>query len=318
MDDLKLAQDMAKYAAQGIKTLESSVEMTNSFVKYFTELLKDQEARRQLLEFYNAGLKQEEKVKKGEKLEILSYSIDPAYAKQLYRICERDHIAIVKAQCNVFDPVMDGKGDNIRTVKDSVWIYNTQQKGFNYAVAEAKARSGCEIEIPMEVARQFVQKVKNEMNPMLQITGMSLEKYIMLRQDIRKLDEDLKFTLFPRFYEKDGRDMVDVGFLSRTEVRYDKRGNFFEEQETYQISEIMKGLLAKQKMMDLVNSFSDSRILVLDNTDNLDATAFRLLMDFVTNGEITELYDNILICCVEHEDILDVVKDYEVDYMYFE
>lgn len=250
MDDLKLAQDMAKYAAQGIKTLESSVEMTNSFVKYFTELLKDQEARRQLLEFYNAGLKQEEKVKKGEKLEILSYSIDPAYAKQLYRICERDHIAIVKAQCNVFDPVMDGKGDNIRTVKDSVWIYNTQQKGFNYAVAEAKARSGCEIEIPMEVARQFVQKVKNEMNPMLQITGMSLEKYIMLRQDIRKLDEDLKFTLFPRFYEKDGRDMVDVGFLSRTEVRYDKRGNFFEEQETYQISEIMKGLLAKQKMME--------------------------------------------------------------------
>lgn len=262
MDDLKLAQDMAKYAAQGIKTLESSVEMTNSFVKYFTELLKDQEARRQLLEFYNAGLKQEEKLKKGEKLEILSYSIDPAYAKQLYRICERDHIAIVKAQCNIFDPVMDGQGDNIRTVKDSVWIYNTQQSGFNYAVAEAKARSGCEIEIPMEIAQRFAQKVKNELNPMMQIAGMPLEKYIMLRQDIRKLDEDLRFTLFPRFYEKDGKELVDLGFLSRTEIRYDKRGNFFEEQETYKIPEIMKGLLAKQKVMEKdVNSSKSFDIL---------------------------------------------------------
>lgn len=77
-------------------------------------------------------------------------------------------------------------------------------------------------------------------------------------------------------------------------------------------------IFAALLMTDLVNSFSDSRILVLDNTDNLDAAAFRLLMDFVTNSEITELYDNILICCVEHADILDVVKDYDIDYMYFE
>lgn len=72
-------------------------------------------------------------------------------------------------------------------------------------------------------------------------------------------------------------------------------------------------IFASLILTDLVNSFYDSRILILDDTDHLDAKSFRMLIDFVKNDDISELYDNIIISCVEHDDMLDVVEDYDID-----
>lgn len=66
-------------------------------------------------------------------------------------------------------------------------------------------------------------------------------------------------------------------------------------------------------LTDLINSFYDSRILILDDTDHLDAESFRLLMDFLEESGIEELYDNIIVSCVEHKDMVEVLDEYDVD-----
>ena len=148
MDDIKIAQDLTKYAMQGIQAIESVAQLGDSLSKFFMQQLKTEATRKELLNFYNEGLKQEGKVKKGEELKIFSYTINPQYA-----ICKRDHISNVKVQLNTFDLEMDGKGDNIKTSQDCVWIYSTQQKQFTMAVAEAKARSGYEQEISFDLMK---------------------------------------------------------------------------------------------------------------------------------------------------------------------
>ena len=72
-------------------------------------------------------------------------------------------------------------------------------------------------------------------------------------------------------------------------------------------------IMASLLLTDLINSFYNSRILILDDTDHLDAENFRLLLNFVDQGDITDYYDNIIISCVEHDDMLDVIDDFDVD-----
>ena len=72
-------------------------------------------------------------------------------------------------------------------------------------------------------------------------------------------------------------------------------------------------ILASLILTDLINQFYDSRILILDDTDHLDAEAFRLLLDFVNQSGIDDYYDNIIISCVEHDDMLDVIDDFDFD-----
>lgn len=70
-------------------------------------------------------------------------------------------------------------------------------------------------------------------------------------------------------------------------------------------------------LTDLINSFYESKILILDNTDNLDKDSFRKLIDFVSRDDIKKLYDNIVISCVNHEDMLEVIRSYPVDVLSF-
>lgn len=248
--DAKMAGDLANFATAGLKSLDSTANLLKAFALYFIKILEEQESRQQLIDFYQAGLHEDAKLSPGEKLSIVSYSINPNYAKQLYDICKRDHIGHLNTQTNTFDLVMDGKGDNIKGINDSVWIYSTQKGEFHRAVAEAKARSGYEQEIPREMANTFLYKLMKDKNPMLEIKDIPLAKYIALRRDIQKLEPDMRFTLFPKYNEKDGVKTVDVGFLRKTERLYDKKGNPYVDPKQYDISELMKGILVKQQLLE--------------------------------------------------------------------
>lgn len=248
--DAKMAGDLANFATAGLKSVDSTANLLKAFALFFIKILEVQESRQQLINFYQDGLHEDVKLSTGEKLSIVSYSIHPNYAKQLYDICKRDHIGHLNTQTNTFDLVMDGKGDNIKGINDSVWIYSTQKGEFHRAVAEAKARSGYEQEIPREMANTFLYKLMKDKNPMLEIKDIPLAKYIALRRDIQKLEPDMRFTLFPKYNEKDGVKMVDVGFLSKTERLYDKKGNPYVDPQQYDIPELMKGILVKQQLLE--------------------------------------------------------------------
>lgn len=76
-------------------------------------------------------------------------------------------------------------------------------------------------------------------------------------------------------------------------------------------------IFAELILTDLINSFYNSRILILDDTDHLDAQSFKLLLGFVTREDIKELYDNIIISCVSHDDIIELIESYPVDRIEF-
>ena len=62
MDDIKIAQDLTKYAMQGIQAIESVAQLGDSLSKFFMQQLKTEATRKELLNFYNEGLKQEGKI----------------------------------------------------------------------------------------------------------------------------------------------------------------------------------------------------------------------------------------------------------------
>ena len=223
MDDMKIAAQLAEFACNAMLTAEKTAAFLKALTMLFFEKFKDEHTREMMMDFYSAGLDEQKKLGPGEKLTIISYDIHAAYAKQLRDICEREGIKTMHASTNTFDMVMDGKGDHVSLLKESVLIYGTQQKEFHLAVAEAKARSGYEQEIPREFANGFIEKLRKEKNPMMEVKGLPIERYIALRQDIQKLNPEMRFTLFPKTYEKNGKTFVDVGFLSKTEKLYDKK-----------------------------------------------------------------------------------------------
>lgn len=250
MDDMKIAAQLAEFACNAMQTAEKTAAFLKALTMLFFEKFKDEHTREMMMDFYAGGLEEQKKLGPGEKLTIISYDIHAAYAKQLRDICEREGIKTMHASTNTFDMVMDGKGDHVGLLKESVLIYGTQQKEFHLAVAEAKARSGYEQEIPREFANEFIGKVRKEKNPMLEVKGLPIERYIALRQDIQKLNPEMRFTLFPKTYEKNGKMFVDVGFLSKTEKLYDKKGNAYMEPKQYDNAMTMKGLIYKQNVID--------------------------------------------------------------------
>lgn len=282
--EAKMAGDLAVFATASLKSIDSAANMLKAFTIFFAKLLENQESRQQLIDFYQAGLGEEAKLPPGEKLSIVSYSINPTYAKQLYGICKREGIGHINTQSNTFDLVMDGKGDNIKKISDAVWIYSTQQKDFHLAVAEAKARSGYEQEIPREIGNKFITKLIKSNNPMKEIKDIPLEQYLSIRKDVQKLDKEMRFTMFPKYREVDGKTLVDIGFLSKTEKLYDKKGKAYREPKEYNISEILKGLIYKQKMIErdpaLSNYFTGIKVredfkqkTITDLLDNKLSTA---------------------------------------------
>jgi len=74
-------------------------------------------------------------------------------------------------------------------------------------------------------------------------------------------------------------------------------------------------ILAIVLMTDLVNLFSGSGFLIIDDTDHLDEESFEVLLKFVTDKDIQEQYDNIIISSVNHSDIVNKIKDYDVDHI---
>ena len=74
-------------------------------------------------------------------------------------------------------------------------------------------------------------------------------------------------------------------------------------------------ILAIVLMTDLVNLFSGSGFLIIDDTDHLDEDSFEVLLKFVTDKDIQEQYDNIIISSVNHSDIVNKIKYYDVDHI---
>lgn len=69
-------------------------------------------------------------------------------------------------------------------------------------------------------------------------------------------------------------------------------------------------------LTDMLSQFTGSKLLLLDDLDKLDADAFSELINIITNEEVKDAYDHIILCAVEHDDIVDALDRIKVDKIY--
>lgn len=265
MNDVKIASDLARMSIGVMDTTAQIMQLLRALTLFYVEKMKDDRDRQLLLDFYGAGEKEikllrEQNQKKGTNnpLTIKSYDINPSNLKILQSICKRDGIAYMINQISTTDLVPDGIGDSVQTGKFTMSVYSTRQQEFEAAIREAKIRSGQELEMdasyligPSNLREKdalqrkgviFIDTQLASENPIKWMKEpIPEDKYILMRQTIQKLPPEMRSTLIYRKLEDGTRQ---VGFLSKTEQLFDKKGNRYVEDRKYDATNIMKGVMA--------------------------------------------------------------------------
>lgn len=286
MNDVKIASDLARMSIGVMDTTAQTMQLLRALALFYVEKMKDDRDRQLLLDFYGAGEKEikllrEQNQKKGTNnpLTIKSYDINPSNLKILQSICKRDGIAYMINQISTTDLVPDGIGDSVQTGKFTMSVYSTRQQEFEAAIREAKIRSGQELEMdasyligPSNLREKdalqrkgviFIDTQLASENPIKWMKEpIPEDKYVLMRQTIQKLPPEMRSTLIYRKLEDGTRQ---VGFLSKTEQLFDKKGNRYVEDRKYDATNIMKGVMASVNLQMRSKGIDDK----LKNIENI-------------------------------------------------
>ena len=287
MNDVKIASDLARMSIGVMDTTAQIMQLLRALTLFYVEKMKDDRDRQLLLDFYGAGEKEikllrEQNQKKGTNnpLTIKSYDINPSNLKILQSICKRDGIAYMINQISTTDLVPDGIGDSVQTGKFTMSVYSTRQQEFEAAIREAKIRSGQELEMdasyligPSNLREKdalqrkgviFIDTQLASENPIKWMKEpIPEDKYVLMRQAIQKLPPEMRSTLIYRKLEDGTRQ---VGFLSKTEQLFDKKGNRYVEDRKYDATNIMKGVMASVNLQMRSKGINDK----LKNIENIN------------------------------------------------
>ena len=69
--------------------------------------------------------------------------------------------------------------------------------------------------------------------------------------------------------------------------------------------------LAMFLILDMLNTLSGLKILMLDDLDKLDKNSFSELFELIQSPEIQDSYDHIIVCTVDHDDTLETLDKYK-------
>lgn len=85
----------------------------------------------------------------------------------------------------------------------------------------------------------------------------------------------------------------------------------------YEYASLSQGekLLAKAVITDLFSRYFGSQIMILDEMNDLDISHVKELMTFIDN--IKNDYSNIVVCTVDHNNIVEEIKKHDVDILQF-
>lgn len=193
---------------------------------------------------------------------ILKHAIDPTSSKKdvlVAREISPEIIPVIKTllqrEPKIAASVINFDSDN-KNSKNSLLYFSNQKEKVELIMNEALARAGLINQIDREKVEPFIGKLKD--NPMKEVKGLTEKQYEELLADIAKLKYPAnKITLFPNRYERNGENMVDVGFLEETMPRkIQKQGEEVKNAGPYSIPNLVKGLLIKQQMLENAkNSF---------------------------------------------------------------
>lgn len=318
MNDVKIASDLARMSIGVMDTTAQIMQLLRALTLFYVEKMKDDRDRQLLLDFYGAGEKeikllreQNKKDGKNNPLTIKSYDINPSNLKILQSICKRDGIAYMINQISTTDLVPDGIGDSVQTGKFTMSVYSTRQQEFEAAIREAKIRSGQELEMdasyligPSNLREKdalqrkgviFIDTQLASENPIKWMKEpIPEDKYVLMRQTIQKLPPEMRSTLIYRKLEDGTRQ---VGFLSKTEQLFDKKGNRYVEDRKYDATNIMKGVMASVNLQMKSKGIDDK----LKNIENISKLK-ELVIDKALKNEFKS-----------KDDILNDLKSIKMD-----
>ena len=318
MNDVKIASDLARMSIGVMDTTAQIMQLLRALTLFYVEKMKDDRDRQLLLDFYGAGEKeikllreQNKKDGKNNPLTIKSYDINPSNLKILQSICKRDGIAYMINQISTTDLVPDGIGDSVQTGKFTMSVYSTRQQEFEAAIREAKIRSGQELEMdasyligPSNLRKKdalqrkgviFIDTQLASENPIKWMKEpIPEDKYVLMRQTIQKLPPEMRSTLIYRKLEDGTRQ---VGFLSKTEQLFDKKGNRYVEDRKYDATNIMKGVMASVNLQMRSKGIDDK----LKNIENISKLK-ELVIDKALKNEFKS-----------KDDILNDLKSIKMD-----
>lgn len=66
-------------------------------------------------------------------------------------------------------------------------------------------------------------------------------------------------------------------------------------------------------ILDMINSLTGLKMLEIDNLDNLDSDSLTALFELITSEEVIDEYEHILLCSVNHSDVIETIEKYPVD-----
>lgn len=318
MNDVKIASDLARMSIGVMDTTAQIMQLLRALTLFYVEKMKDDRDRQLLMDFYGAGEKeikllreQNKKDGKNNPLTIKSYDINPSNLKILQSICKRDGIAYMINQISTTDLVPDGIGDSVQTGKFTMSVYSTRQQEFEAAIREAKIRSGQELEMdasyligPSNLREKdalqrkgiiFIDTQLASENPIKWMKEpIPEDKYVLMRQAIQKLPPEMRSTLIYRKLEDGTRQ---VGFLSKTEQLFDKKGNRYVEDRKYDATNIMKGVMASVNLQMRSKGIDDK----LKNIENISKLK-ELVIDKALKNEFKS-----------KDDILNDLKSIKMD-----
>lgn len=166
---------------------------------------------------------------------LIAKSIEIRALQSLVSICKREQIGILPIDFSDDEDRVFNKNDKI-----SILVLSGQISEFNKAAIEALAVSGTAGEINRHDADKFARKIKDE-NPMIEIKNVKKKTYEYMKENIKKLPYEMRFTMFPKQNEHGN---IDVGFFSKTEEVSIRRRGRVERYGPYFIPKIASIVLA--------------------------------------------------------------------------
>ena len=77
--------------------------------------------------------------------------------------------------------------------------------------------------------------------------------------------------------------------------------------------ELSKGekTLAAFLLLDLISSICGTKIMIIDDLNNLDNTALEEIFKIITDSEFQNCYDHIIVASVDNSEVLNLIGKYK-------
>lgn len=190
------------------------------------------------------------------------------------------------------------------TIVDYTWQIKELQIERNNALAWEQHKKDVDEQNVYQLEVDTYEFLCNALNPKGSVVCGIIEYYLTVFQSIANATAN------------DLRPGFEMKFLAEGGVSYRVRTATGKEWQTFETLSSGEQLLTLFIIIDMLNQLTNAKLMFLDDLDKLDEQAFKDLMVLIQNPAIQARYDHIVFASVNHQDVIDEIKKYPVDWIY--